>query len=296
MSKITSVFKKQPGYVGYIVAGDGGMQRSLMMMCALVEGGVNILEIGVPFSDPVADGPVIQTAAARSVANGTTLENVLDLVQQFRKYHSTPIILFSYFNPIYIAEKKYDFYARAKAVGVDGCLIVDAPIEEMSEYHAACIKNDIDPIFLIAPSTSIERIKMINDKAKGMLYYVCRKGTTGIKNDFPLDMQHRLMEIKSIVTLPVVVGFGISHPEMAKTVIKRADGFVIGSLFVQAVAENKSAEQLTVLARSFNPLRCERAVTDVPPTSTIDIPSGNFPSSLSRVEPLGGVEGSTRYK
>lgn len=253
MSKISDVFQKRPAFVGYLTAGDGGIEHTLECLKALVKGGVDIIEIGVPFSDPVADGPAIQAASARALENGTTIEDVFELVQKFRQYSNVPVILFSYYNPIYIASQKYDFFNKAKEAGVDGCLIVDIPVEESDQYYQNCIKSNIDPIFLISPSTPMERIQLISQKSRGMLYYVCRKGTTGVKSELPEDLIEKIEQIKSVSSLPVVVGFGISNQEMAKSVIQYADGFVVGSLFVKAAAEKIELSQLTDLVSSIDP-------------------------------------------
>ena len=251
MSRITQQFKNTPAYVAYLTAGDGGMQRSLEAMLALIEGGVTLLEVGVPFSDPVADGPTIQAASSRALKNGTTLDKVLNLVKALRHHTDIPIILFSYLNPILAMGPS--FYKKAKDAGIDGCLVVDLPLEEAQNHNKACIEHRIDPIFLISPSTSKERIAEINQHAKGMLYYVSRKGTTGVKSSLPSDFKQRLHEIKSISQLPVVSGFGISTQAMAQEVLQYADGFVIGSLFVKAVAEGMTVAELTQLAKSIDP-------------------------------------------
>ncbi len=247
MSKIQETLEEQPGFVGYLTAGDGGIDRSKEAMMALINGGVNILEVGVPFSDPIADGAAIQDASERALEAGTTLDDVLGLIRDLRKETDIPIILFSYYNPIFQAGP--DFFKRASEAGVNGCLIVDLPIEESDAYCSACEAAGIDSIFLISPSTPVDRIKEINSKSKGMLYYVCRTGTTGVKDTLPDDLKKRLAEIKSVTNLPVVAGFGISKKAMADAVLQHADGFVIGSLFVKAVADGKTADEITALAR-----------------------------------------------
>ncbi|WP_423063986.1 tryptophan synthase subunit alpha [Candidiatus Paracoxiella cheracis] len=251
MNRITEQFKHKPAFVGYLTVGDGGLQRTYDSALALVAGGVDILEVGVPFSDPVADGPTIQQASQRALDNGTTLKDVLDLIKKLRKQVNIPIILFSYYNPLIQAGN--EFYRRAKEASVDGCLVVDLPLEEADNHEAACTEVGIDPIFLISPSTPKERIEKINQHAKGMLYYVSRKGTTGMKSTLPGDFQQKIQNIKSLTHLPVVAGFGISNRDMAADVLQQADGFVIGSLFVKAVADGMSPSDLTQLAKSIDP-------------------------------------------
>jgi len=237
--------------VGYLTAGDGGMTRSREAMLALIQGGVNILEVGVPFSDPVADGVTIQAAATRALKAGANLEGVLQLVRQIKQETNTPIILYSYYNPILNAGPS--FYRRAKEAGVDGCLVVDLPMEESEKYRQCCDAENLDPIFLISPTTSKERIEKISALGRGMLYYVTRSGTTGIRKDLPADLKQRLDLIKSISSLPVVAGVGISNRDMADAVLLHADGFVVGSLFVKAVANGDTSKKIQLLAEKIDP-------------------------------------------
>lgn len=252
MNRIQHVFKKGPAFVGYLTAGDGGIQRTFDAAMALIAGGVNILEIGVPFSDPIADGPVIQRAATRALENNITLDDILSLIQKLREHTDIPLILFSYLNPIIKAVQK-DFFAKAKQAGLDGILLVDCPYEEAKEIHQQCILNHLSPIYVITPTTSMERLKHIDKHGSGFLYYACRKGTTGIRDAMPEDMADKLREIKSHVHYPVVVGFGISNKEMAADVLRHADGFVVGSLFVKALEDGMSLSELTVMAKNLLP-------------------------------------------
>src|SRR3990167_2433492 len=243
MSRISAVFKKGPAYVGYLTAGDGGHEKSLAAMLALIKGGVNILEVGVPFSDPIADGPIIQQASQRALLQGFSLDKVLKLIAELRTQTTIPIILFSYYNPIY--RNAAHFYSTAKKAGVDGMLVVDLPLEEAQPHVAYCKQYHLDPIFLIPPSTPSDRLQRINQFAAGMLYYVCRHGTTGIKTSLPDHFSEKLAEIKAVTSLPVVTGFGISNRDMARQALQHADGFVVGSLFVEAAHQGRD---LTALA------------------------------------------------
>lgn len=251
MSAIEKIIKEQRGFVGYLTAGDGGIARSKEAMLALIRGGVNVLEVGVPFSDPVADGPTIQAAAMRSLGAGTRLEDVFQLIREIKHETEIPIILFTYFNPILNVGS--EFYHRAKAAGVDGCLVVDLPIEEAAEHLKQCAEADIDPVLLISPTSSKERIETICELSRGMIYYVTRSGTTGVRDDLPNDLKDRLRLIKSISKVPVVAGFGISNRDMASTMLGYADGFVVGSLFVKAVADGATPEQITELVKEIDP-------------------------------------------
>jgi tryptophan synthase alpha chain len=252
MTRIQQLFANSKAFVAYLTAGDGGIERTLDAALALIDGGVNMLEIGVPFSDPIADGPVIQRAATRSLANGTTLDAILTLIAQIRKKSSIPLILFSYLNPILLALPSH-FLSRAKEAGVDGLLLVDCPLEESEFIHKACVAQDIALIYVITPTTPLERISEIDRYGQGFLYYACRKGTTGIHNALPPDFQQNIQAAMRMAHLPIVVGFGISTQGMAHAVLQHADGVVIGSLFVKALEEGMSPSALSKLAARIVP-------------------------------------------
>lgn len=230
-------------YVGFLTADT----NSVEMAKALIEGGVDVLELGIPFSDPIADGPVIQEATTRALQNGMTPKKVLDIVRELRKTTNIDIILFTYFNPILNAGEEY--LLEAKNAGVTGILIVDLPLEHIDSINA----HGLNVIQIISASTPEERIKKIAKHASGFIYYACRKGTTGVKNDLPEDLEERVKQIKAHTDLPVAVGFGISTKEMAAKVLNCADAFVIGSLFVKAILDGKTPKELLALAQSVNP-------------------------------------------
>jgi len=227
MSRISQAFAKKQAFIGYLTAGDSSKEHFL----SLIEMGVNVLEIGIPFSDPVADGPVIQKAMVRSLRAGTTPKKVLQLVAELRKETEVAIVLFTYFNPIQRDLK--GFLAQAKKAGADGVLVVDLPLEESAPYQLLCKDFGLSPIFVIAPSTPPERIRAISDAAKGFIYYACRKGTTGARSSLPEDLSEKIAQIRTHTDLPIAVGFGISSRETANAVLKIADGFVVGSHFVE---------------------------------------------------------------
>lgn len=256
MSRIERLFANDKAFIAYLTAGDGGIQRTLEAALALIEGGVNMLEIGMPFSDPVADGPIIQRAAARSLAAGTTLQDVLYLTTEIRKRSDIPLILFSYFNPI-LSALQSDFLHDAKKAGIDGLLLVDCPLEESYVVRQQCMQNEIALIYVITPSTTLERLKKIDQYAQGFLYYACRKGTTGIRDTLPRDFQQNIESLKKVIHRPVVVGFGISNQEMANNVLEHADGVVVGSLFVKTLEEGSSPSILATLAREL----CPKSIT-----------------------------------
>lgn len=253
--RLTAVFSQGPAYVGYLTAGDGGLDRTEAAALALIEGGVNVLEMGVPFSDPIADGPVITEAAKRALAAGVTLADVFTLTARLAQQTTVPIILFSYYNPVYQFSERHatSFYQAAHDAGAAGCLVVDLPLEEAAAHEAACRAMGLASVGLISPSTPPERVRQINQHTSGMLYYVCRKGTTGVKSTLPDDFVKQLSMIQSHADWPVVVGFGISTCEMARAVIQQAQGVVVGSRFVQAVADQATPVELTALARAIDP-------------------------------------------
>lgn len=231
--------------VAYLTAGDGG-QLSADYFLALARGGANVLEIGLPFSDPVADGPVIQLAMERALKNGTTLNTVLDLVTNIRTKTEAALILFTYYNQI--QANLPQFIHDAKLTGVDGVLVVDLPYEESDELLFLGKKFDISIIFVAAPSTSMERVKLLSSVTNGFLYYACRKGTTGIRDELEEEIQLRIKEVKANSTLPVAVGFGVSNAIMVNKILNVADGCVIGSYFVNAVANNITPNELELMA------------------------------------------------
>ena len=250
ISRIQQLFSNSKAYTAYLTAGDGGMQRTLEAALALIAGGVNLLEIGMPFSDPVADGPIIQRAATRSLANGTTRQDILWLIGEIRKISSIPLILFSYLNPI-LSGMPSDFLRHAKNAGIDGLLVVDCPFEESHDLRNECEQLDIALIQVITSSTTLDRIQQINQHAQGFIYYACQKGTTGLRNALPNDFQQKIHTIKSMVNCPVIVGFGIANHAMANSVLEHADGVVVGSFFVKLLEEGVHPSTLTSHAREM---------------------------------------------
>lgn len=227
MSRISKAFQDKNAFVGYLTAGASGAEDFL----ALLDQGVNVLEVGIPFSDPVADGPVIQRAMEKALKMGTTPDTALEIVKTIRKQSEVAIILFTYLNPI--QKDSEGFLKRAKEAGVDGILIIDLPIEEAEEYKKMAETHGLEPIFVVSPSTPIERVEAIGNSAKGFLYYACRKGTTGARKGLPEDLKEKVQMIRRASNLPIAVGFGISDRKTADEILKIADGFVVGSHFVE---------------------------------------------------------------
>lgn len=231
MSRISKAFDDKRGFVGYLTAGDATKEHFL----SLIDLGVNVLEVGIPFSDPVADGPTIQKAMERALAKGANSETALSLVEEVRGESEVAIVIFTYFNPI--QRDLEGFLKKAKRAGADGILIVDLPLEEAHEYRAFCRDIGLAPIFVIAPSTPLERIAQISGAGEGFLYYACRKGTTGAREGLPEDLGEKVAQIRNLSQLPIAVGFGVANRQSANEILKIADGFVVGSYFVENKGE-----------------------------------------------------------
>lgn len=225
-------------FVAYITAGDPTREATLDVVDTLVKAGVDVVELGVPFSDPVGDGPTNQKAAERALAAGTSLSGVLTMAADIGKRHPTlPIVLFTYFNPVFrmgLAE----FAKRARASGVAGVLTVDLPPEEADDYVAALAKENVATVFLASPTTTAVRLKRINELTTGFVYYVSRTGVTGTQSSLSASLGAELEALRKTVTRPLVVGFGISTAEQAREVARRADGVVVGSALVKTIEEN----------------------------------------------------------
>ena len=247
MSRIKQTFSglnQQKALIPFITAGDPCPEYTVPLMHQLVMAGATIIELGVPFSDPMADGPVIQAADERALAHHVSLSDILVMVAEFRKTdNATPVVLMGYLNPIEIMGYQ-QFAERASAAGVDGVLVVDMPPEEGEEFTALMQQHDINTIFLISPTTDAQRIEKINKLASGYLYYVSLKGVTGA-NTLDIDsVAEKLQQIRSISDLPVGVGFGIKDGKTAQAVAKIADAVVVGSALVNRIAENQANQQM----------------------------------------------------
>ena len=223
---------KRKGFIPYICAGDPNLKRTIDLVFALEKAGANLLELGLPFSDPLADGIVNQLAAQRALERGTTIRGVFDCVREIRKKSQIPILLYSYLNPIFQfgAEK---FHRDAEDAGVDGLLILDLPPEEDVDLP----KTNVLHIRLIAPTTPANRIKKIAKSAKGFLYYVSREGVTGAQDSIATSLPEKIAELRKLSDLPIAVGFGISNAEQAREVAQHADAIVVGSAIVDLIAK-----------------------------------------------------------
>src|SRR5256885_3127255 len=242
--------EKRKGFIPYICAGDPTLKRTAELSVALEKAGADVLELGLPFSDPLADGIVNQLAAQRALAAGTTVRGVFDCVREVRRQSQIPIILYSYLNPIFQfdAEK---FHREAEDAGVDGLLILDLPPEEDADIGASNLLH----IRLIAPTTPIDRMQRIAKSAKGFLYYVSREGVTGARDSIATSLPEKIAELKAFSDLPIAVGFGISNAEQARDVAQHADAVVVGSAIVDLVAKHGDkpamAEKVGAFARDL---------------------------------------------
>ena len=243
MSRIAARFaslktRKRTALIPFVTAGDPSPTATVPVMHAMVEAGADIIELGVPFSDPMADGPVIQRASERALAAGMTFDRVLDIVREFRaRDEGTPVVLMGYLNPLEAAGYP-EAAERAAAAGVDGFLTVDLPPEEAEDFVRAVRTRGIDPIFLVAPTTSDERIARICAEAGGFVYYVSLKGVTGAANLDVDEVAQRMVRIRRVTDLPVGVGFGIHDGASAARIAHVADAVVVGSAVVARVEAN----------------------------------------------------------
>jgi len=260
MSRIQGRFEalardQRKALIPYITAGDPHPSLTVPLMRALVEAGADILELGVPFSDPMADGPVIQRAGERALKHGVGLSNVLSMVSEFRKTDkATPVVLMGYANPIE-AMGVEKFIAGAKAADIDGVIVVDYPPEECEAFAALAQKHGIDPIFLLAPTSTDKRIEQVGRVGSGYLYYVSLRGITGASHIDLGDVAARIPKIRAATRLPIGVGFGIRDAESARKVAQSADAVVIGSRIIQEI-EAGSADGAVARVKAFlKPIR-----------------------------------------
>jgi tryptophan synthase alpha chain len=222
--------------VTYITAGDPSLELTLDIVLSLEKGGADMIELGVPFSDPMADGSTIQHASERALRSGTTLSGVLDVVSQIRKHSEIPIILFGYFNP-FLAYGLHKFSKDALDSGADGVLVVDLPPEEADEFKIHTDKMGLDMVFLLAPTSTTDRIRLVGERATGFVYLVSVTGVTGERPTMDFSLEALVREIRKYTKLPVGIGFGLSTPEQAGKIAKFADAVIVGSALVKIIGK-----------------------------------------------------------
>jgi tryptophan synthase alpha chain len=246
MTRIESLFhdRSRKALIAYLTAGDPSPAKTPELVAALERGGADLIELGVPFSDPIADGPVIQRGAERALKAGTNLAAVLQIARAIRKSSQIPLLLFTYLNPVmrYGIEK----LARdAKDAGIDGCLLTDLSVEEAEPYVAALRSADLDTVFLAAPTSTPRRLKLVAKFSTGFIYLVSRTGVTGERDSLSSSVEPLVASMRGVSSLPLAVGFGISTPEQAREVARVADAVVVGSAFVRLIGEGGDVESFT---------------------------------------------------
>lgn len=242
--------KGEKALITFITAGDPSIKISKEIIFELEKSGADIVELGIPFSDPMADGPTIQAASERALKKGTTLKDVLELVKDVRKRSQIPIILFGYYNPIF-AYGTERFAKDVKKAGADGILVVDLPPEEAHELKKAADSCSLDLIFLLTPTSDDNRMRLVAEKASGFIYYVSVAGITGARKELPGTIQRYIRKVRQFTPLPVGVGFGISTPEQAREVSKWADGVIVGSAIVNVIEKNQDLPDLVTKVGKF---------------------------------------------
>ncbi len=234
------------GIVAYITAGDPSLDATERFVLALAEAGSDVIELGVPFSDPLADGPTIQRASERALKSGTTLAGVLQLIRQIRKRSQIPLVIFSYYNPILQMGLEI-FAAEAAKAGADGVLATDLTAEESAEYREILHRHRLDTIFLAAPTSTDERLAKIASCSSGFLYVISRTGVTGAKDSLPEDLPALLRRVRQVTDLPVAVGFGISQPGHVSVLGGLADAAVVGSALVAEIERAKTPDEAVIV-------------------------------------------------
>jgi len=239
-----------PGLVTYITAGDPDLDRTAGILRALDRAGADVLEVGVPFSDPLADGPVIQRATERALAAGTTLSGVLELLRSIRGDIAAPVVIFSYANPI-LRLGAEQFADRARAAGVDGVLVLDLPIEEADEFRTMLARRGIDTILLLSPTTTDDRLRRAAALGSGFLYAISRLGVTGARDALAAGARDMVGRIRKVSDLPVALGFGISKPDHVREVGQWADAAVVGSALVDVIAREGASRDLNTRVEEY---------------------------------------------
>ena len=260
MSRIAATFTKlrkqgRKALIPFITAGDPDPKLTVPLMLELARAGCDVIELGVPFSDPMADGPVIQRSSERALKHGVSLRDVLGYVAEFRKAdNSTPVVVFGYANPIEAMGAKV-FVEAARGAGADGVLVVDYPPEEARALAAMLAERDMDMIFLLAPTTTDQRLAQVATLGRGYLYYVSLRGVTGASNIDVADVEARVKHVRGHTKLPVGVGFGIRDAQSARAVAVAADAVVIGSALIQEIENSPRDQVLARVGRFLGPIR-----------------------------------------
>jgi tryptophan synthase alpha chain len=255
MTRIGQLFDRlkrdnRKGLIAYLTAGDPSPERTPALVEALIRGGADLIELGVPFSDPIADGPVIQRGGERALKAGTTLSIVLEIAAEIRRRSEVPLLLFTYLNPV-LRYGLARLAADAAAVGIDGCLLIDASVEEAHEYIGAMHRHGLDTVFLAAPTSTGRRLKLVAKYSTGFVYLVSRTGVTGERETLSSAVGPLVRSMRAITDLPLAVGFGISRPEHVAEVGRQVEAVVVGSAFVRLIERNLDNPSLEIQLESF---------------------------------------------
>ena len=245
MNRIDKKFKELKGrgkkaFIAYITAGDPDLKMTVSIVLALERAGVDIVELGIPFSDPVADGPTIQAASQRALERGTSLEKIFSMAQKLRQKTQIPVVFMTYYNPVFQFGLER-FFKACRDIGVDGVIVPDLPLEEAGDAVKLGKKNHVAVIFLAAPTSTGPRIRAIAVKSKGFIYYVSLTGVTGARKKLSNEIFSNVRAIKSLTDKPIAVGFGISDAKQARSIAGVADGVIVGSAIVKIIGEKKNA-------------------------------------------------------
>jgi tryptophan synthase alpha chain len=255
MTRIARLFDtlcraSRKGFIAYLTAGDPSPDRTPALVAALERGGADLIELGVPFSDPIADGPVIQRAGERALQAGTNLRRVLDIAAEIRRSSAVPLLLFTYLNPVL----RYGLTPLARdavAAGIDGCLLTDASVEEAEEYAGVMLEHGLDTVFLAAPTSTDRRLRLVARYSSGFVYLVSRTGVTG-ERDSLSDMAAPLAaRVRAVTQLPLALGFGISRPEHVREAARHADAVVVGSAIVSLIERHRDDPALELQLEAF---------------------------------------------
>ncbi|MGE4273982.1 MAG: tryptophan synthase subunit alpha [Desulfitobacterium sp.] len=251
MSRITEAFKNHKAFIAFITGGDPDIETTEKLIPAMAKAGADLIEIGIPFSDPVAEGIVIQEADERALKGGCTTDKLFDMVTRIRKTNDVPLLFMTYLNPVYTYGKE-KFIRRCAECGIDGIIVPDMPFDEKDELAEVCESNNIDLISMIAPSSE-ERITLIAKEAKGFIYCVSSLGVTGVRSQITTDIAKMVQKVRGVTDVPCAIGFGISTPEQAGSMAKLSDGAIVGSAIVKLIAEHgkNSVEHVSEYVRSI---------------------------------------------
>ncbi len=251
MSRIKEAFENKKAFIAFVTGGDPDIETTENLIIAMANEGVSLIEIGIPFSDPIAEGPVIQEADERALSAGTTTDKLFDMVKRVRTKTNVPLVFMTYINPVYVYGKD-KFFKNCSEAGIDGVIVPDVPFEEKEELQPFCTKYGVELVSMIAP-TSKDRVQVIAKDAEGFLYCVSSLGVTGVRSEIKNDIGELIKQVKEVSDIPCAIGFGISTPEQAKQMAALSDGVIVGSAIVRIVAKygKDSVEPVTEYVKSM---------------------------------------------